>query len=158
VIEDADLARRLNHLHHLLEDPSGSLLEHQSRLLMALAHLITRYADDPPPLGQTGAESDPIRQVRDFIDDQFRHNIALDDLVAVAHLSPFYLVRVFTKEVGLPPHAYLTQRRVMAACRLLRVGVSPAQAAVEVGFVDQSHLHRHFKRIMGLTPGLYQSH
>lgn len=157
VINDSGLALRLHRLHQMLEDPSSSLLENQSRLLMALAHLIARYADDPPLLIKAGAEDDPIRRVRDFIDTHSTSNISLDELVAVAHLSAFYLVRVFTREVGLPPHAYLTQKRVMAACRLLRMGVSLSQTAVEVGFADQSHLHRHFKRIMGMTPGEYQS-
>jgi AraC-like DNA-binding protein len=157
VIQDADLARRLNYLHRTLEASPASRLEHQSRLLTTIAALIIRHADDPPRLSRIGDESEPVRRVRELIDGRFYENVSLDELAAVAHLSPFYLVRVFTNEVGLPPHAYLTQTRVMRACRLLRAGVPIAQAAVDVGFVDQSHLHRHFRRIMGMTPGTYQA-
>jgi AraC-like DNA-binding protein len=157
VIQDVDLAAQLYRLHKALENTALPLLAQQSRLLVALAHLITRYADDPPPVSGIGAEHDPVRRVREFIDDQYQANISLDELAAIAHLSPFYLVRVFTKEVGLPPHAYLIQARIMRACRLLQAGVPVTQAAIDVGFVDQSHLHRHFKRIMGMTPGTYQA-
>jgi AraC-like DNA-binding protein len=157
VIQDADLAWRLRHLHRDLEVPSVSRLEHQSRLLTAIATLIIRHADDPPRPSHTGDESGPIRRARELIDGRFYENISLDELAAEANLSPFYLVRMFTSEVGLPPHAYLIQTRVMRACRLLRAGVPIAQAAVDVGFVDQSHLHRHFRRIMGMTPGTYQA-
>ena len=57
--------------------------------------------------------------------------------------------------MGLTPHAYLNHIRVLRARDLLRQGCPIAQAAVNVGFVDQSHLHRHFKRIVGVTPGQY---
>jgi AraC-like DNA-binding protein len=157
VIHDADLARRLFDLHRSLEDSTVPQMEHQSRLLVALAALIKRYADDPPRPGRTGSEPDAVARVRELIDDRFSENVSLDELAAIAHLSPYYLVRVFTNEVGLPPHAYLIQTRVMRACRLLRAGVPAAQVAVDVGFVDQSHLHRHFRRIMGMTPRTYQA-
>lgn len=158
VVDDSELAGQLYHLHKALESPAAvSLLEQQSRLLVVFACLIARHADDPPPVSKTGSEYDGVRRVRDYLNDHYRDNLTLGDLSAIAHLSPFYLVRVFTKTFGLPPHAYLTQARVMRACRLLRVGVPVAQAALDVGFVDQSHLHRHFKRIMGITPGSYQA-
>ena len=157
IIQDRDLAWRLLALHHALEDPATPRVEHQSRLLAALASLIVRHADDPPRPARPGDEPGPIRRVRELIHERYQENISLDDLATVAHLSPFYLVRVFTNQVGLPPHAYLIQTRVMRACRLLRAGVPVAQAALDVGFVDQSHLHRHFKRIMGVTPGTYQT-
>jgi AraC-like DNA-binding protein len=157
VIHDAELARRLFDLHRSLENPAAPQMEHQSRLLVVLAELIMRHADDPPHPLRTWNRPNPVAHVLELIDDRFSENISLDELAAVAHLSPYYLVRVFTNEVGLPPHAYLIQTRVMRACRLLRAGVSVAQAAVDVGFVDQSHLHRHFRRIMGMTPRTYQA-
>lgn len=157
VIHDADLARRLHTLHRSLEDSAAPRLAHESLLLDAVAMLLTRYAEQPPVLAPTGAEPGPVRRVRDLIETRYTENLSLDELAAVAHLSPFYLVRVFTKEIGLPPHAYLVQTRVMRARDLLRAGVSAAQAAVDVGFVDQSHLHRHFKRVMGMTPRTYQA-
>lgn len=70
----------------------------------------------------------------------------------MAELNPFYLVRVFRKELGLPPHEFLTQVRVEQARRLLAGACPVAQVALETGFVDQSHLTNRFKRIVGVTP------
>jgi AraC-like DNA-binding protein len=81
---------------------------------------------------------------------------SLDELAAVAGATPFALLRAFQRAYGLPPHAYLVQLRVRRARELLERGVPPAVAAVSAGFCDQSHLSRHFRRIVGATPGLYQ--
>ncbi|NUR87733.1 MAG: helix-turn-helix domain-containing protein, partial [Nonomuraea sp.] len=54
------------------------------------------------------------------------------------------------------PHAYQTTLRVRQARRLLDAGVRPAEVAAEVGFTDQAHLNRHFKRILGVPPAAYQ--
>ncbi|HYM70106.1 MAG TPA: helix-turn-helix transcriptional regulator, partial [bacterium] len=66
-----------------------------------------------------------------------------------------HLCRTFHREVGLPPHAYQTQVRVERARSLLRNGVPIAEAAAAVGFYDQAHLTRQFKRVIGVTPGQY---
>ena len=73
----------------------------------------------------------------------------------IAGLSSFHLCRVFKAGVGLAPHAYVSQLRVRRAKQLMAEGVPIAQAAVDAGFFDQAHLSRHFKRIIGLTPGRY---
>jgi hypothetical protein len=70
-------------------------------------------------------------------------------------LVPFRMVRTFTRQIGLPPHAYLNQVRVNRAKQLLANGEPIALVAYETGFADQSHLTRHFKRLFGLTPGQY---
>jgi AraC-like DNA-binding protein len=57
--------------------------------------------------------------------------------------------------VGLPLHAYVTHRRISSAQVLLARGLSQAEVAASVGLYDQSQLHRHFKRIVGVTPGAY---
>jgi AraC-like DNA-binding protein len=57
---------------------------------------------------------------------------------------------------GLPPHALQLAQRVRAARRLLEAGEPIAETAVATGFADQSHLHRHFRRSLGVTPGQYQ--
>jgi AraC-like DNA-binding protein len=71
-------------------------------------------------------------------------------------LSQFALLRAFRAEMGLPPHAYLNQLRVRQARQLLDAGVSAAEVAARVGFADQAHLTRHFKRVVGVPPAAYQ--
>ncbi|MEW6734220.1 MAG: helix-turn-helix domain-containing protein, partial [Acidobacteriota bacterium] len=70
-------------------------------------------------------------------------------------LNCCYLIRAFRNEVGIPPYVYLTQVRIEKAKKLLAKGAPIAEVAVAVGFADQSHLNRFFKRIIGITPGRY---
>jgi AraC-like DNA-binding protein len=62
---------------------------------------------------------------------------------------------MFTRHMGLPPHAYRKQQRIHKAKQLLRNRMPISRVAVEAGFADQSHLTRHFKQIVGVTPGQY---
>ncbi|MDQ3461350.1 MAG: helix-turn-helix transcriptional regulator [Deinococcota bacterium] len=73
----------------------------------------------------------------------------------VAGLSPYHLLRVFRLELGLSPHSYQIQRRIGIAKTLLAQGERIAQVAACTGFTDQSHLGRHFKRLVGVTPGQF---
>jgi AraC-like DNA-binding protein len=70
-------------------------------------------------------------------------------------LSPYYLLRVFRDEVGMPPHAYLESRRIQQAQRLLKQGEPLAAVAHDLGFSTQSHFTTSFRRIIGVTPGQY---
>ncbi len=72
-----------------------------------------------------------------------------------AGLSPYHLCRVFGAAVGMPPHACQTQVRVRHAKSMLRAGLPISRVAGAAGFYDQAHLTRHFKRIVGVTPGRY---
>jgi len=106
--------------------------------------------------GSPDADSPVLQRVREHIDANLARNLPIEDLAAVADMSRFAFVRAWKREIGLPPHAYVVHRRVMAARRRLCDGVPIAAVADECGFHDQSHLHRHFKRITGITPGVFQ--
>ena len=97
-----------------------------------------------------------MRRTREFLEANFEQNVSLADLTNLVGLSSYHLLRVFRSEVGLPPHAYLEQIRINYAKQLLRSGMPIVEVAVNTGFVDQSHFTRHFKRHVGITPGLYQ--
>lgn len=156
VLRDEQLGSLMGHLHRTLEK-SPSALERQSQMLYTLSLLITRYADNRPSLLTLGREPDAVRRVKEFIQAHYSENITLDELAAVANLSQFHLARVFQKETGFPPHTYLTQVRVSRAKRLLDLNLPLAQVASDTGFTDQSHLSRHFKRIVGVPPGQYRN-
>ena len=96
-----------------------------------------------------------VRLARAFLHDALADKITLDDLAAHAGLDKFHLVRAFRAEVGLPPYEYLTHVRVWKAKELLQRGALVAEAAQAVGFYDESQLHRHFRRIVGITPGSF---
>jgi AraC-like DNA-binding protein len=96
-----------------------------------------------------------IERAKHYLHDNFNESVSLDQLVALTRLSRFHLVRAFALHMGIPPHAYQLKLRIDRACALLRAGVSAAEAATQVGFADQSHFTRHFKRIRRITPGQY---
>jgi AraC family transcriptional regulator len=95
-----------------------------------------------------------FRVVIEYIHDHLDAELSLDHLAAVAHVSPYHFARLFKHSTGLPPHQYVIARRVERAKELLREPDRPALAevATEVGFSDQSHFTRHFKRLVGVTP------
>lgn len=152
---DPDLANRLARAHHLLESPATAL-ERQAALGAALRMLTRRYARRGLPDEPTVAVPAGVALVRDALADEPLGNPTLEELGALAGgLSPYQLSRAFRAHTGLPPHAYLVHARVRLAQRLITAGTRPAEAAVSAGFADQSHLHRHFTRIVGVTPGVY---
>lgn len=96
------------------------------------------------------------RCLRDLILDRLTEHVSLDMIEKEIGLSRFHLVRMFRKRYGVPPHEFHTHARIARARTLLAQGCSQADVALEVGFFDQSHLHRHFRRIMGISPGEFQ--
>jgi AraC-like DNA-binding protein len=86
-----------------------------------------------------------------------RDSITLDELASYAGLDKFHLCRAFRAQIGMPPHTYLTNLRIAEAKRLLERGVLASEVASLVGLYDQSQLNRHFRRIVGTTPGRYAS-
>jgi len=79
----------------------------------------------------------------------------LTTLAQEAGLSRYQVLRAFKRRYGLPPQSYRMRVRMAIAQRMLRDGAAPAFVAAELGFVDQSHLTRHFKRVLGVTPAVY---
>lgn len=96
-----------------------------------------------------------VRRARQFLLAHFAEDVTLDALADHARADKFHLCRAFSRELGFPPYAFLTQARIVRARVLLRRGVRPSEVAVLVGFCDQSQMHRHFVRIVGCTPGAY---
>jgi AraC-like DNA-binding protein len=89
------------------------------------------------------------------VGDDLARNLTLSEVAAAAGVSRHRLTRLFRAAYGLPPHRFVLAQRIRAARRLLERGVAPAEAAAQTGFFDQSHLHRHFTRTLGMTPGAY---
>jgi AraC-like DNA-binding protein/mannose-6-phosphate isomerase-like protein (cupin superfamily) len=155
VIQDPPLARQISALHVALERPETSLLEKESRLLCVMATLAMRHAEEPPLPVLIDRSRHTVARARAYLDAHFAENVSLDQISRVAGLSRFHFLRMFRREVGLPPHTYLNQVRVHRAKDLITLGFPLVEAALAVGFVDQSHLTRQFKRRLGVTPGAY---
>lgn len=118
-------------------------------------HLIRRYAQGAPTAREAVRAHRGVSAAVRFIRQNFAQPLTLADIAAAASLSPFHLTRLFKKTLGMSPHQYLLEVRVHGANALLSTGADGptlAQVATAVGFSDQSHLTRQFKRILGITP------
>ena len=129
-------------------------LEQESRLLDWIVSVIKTYADERHDLSsrRIGRETTAINLVREFIGANFAENIRLQDLTQVSGLSAFHLNRAFRQQIGLPPHEFQTQLRIEQAANLIRQKTPFAEIAAALGFADQSHFNRFFKRYTGVTP------
>jgi AraC-like DNA-binding protein len=96
-----------------------------------------------------------VRKARDRIDGDPAAQWTLLELAGAAGLSRYQLIRGFVREVGVPPHAYILQRRIALARRLIRARCELAEVAAMAGFYDQSHLNRCFVKQFGVTPRRY---
>ena len=148
-LPDDLLRHRVDELHRTLATP-GEALHAESRLALVgdriRAHL-TGGATTPETTPRGVADD-----LRDLLDAHLTDGLTLRRAGEQLHAHPAHLVRAFTTRFGIPPHRYLTGRRVEAARRRLLDGEPTADVAAAVGFHDQSHLHRHFTRLVGTTP------
>jgi AraC-like DNA-binding protein len=132
-------------------------LERDERLAEWLRALVERSEAFRPPRSPLSPRDDrALGLAREYLGDQPERNVGLDELAAAAGIGKFRLIRLFRERTGLPPHALQVAQRIRAARRLLEAGEPIAETAAATGFADQSHLHRHFVRSLGLTPGQYQ--
>lgn len=154
VLHDPQLFTQLWQMHQLMEEKVGRM-ERDSALLLALSNLVIRHAVQPGKLRDIGVEPRAVRRIKELIHARASEDLGIADFAQVAEMSEFHMIRVFSKYVGLPPHAYLTQVRLHQARRLMRSGASLASTASSVGFVDQSHFTKRFRQAFGVTPGQF---
>lgn len=156
IVKDSLMFRLLLNLHFKLEQ-NASPLEMESEFISTIGLLLGRQNRNKSISQSVGKERGYIKLVQDYLKSHAAENVSLAELAAITSLSPFHLLRVFRNQVGVPPHEYQTQIRIIRARRLIRTGHSILDAALETGFFDQSHLSRNFKRIVGITPSQYIS-
>lgn len=130
-------------------------LEKEEAFYFLLEQVLREYAvpleeaDRTRPTGQ-------IQALCAYMEAHSSENLTLDDLLAMTSFGKSYLLRAFTKQVGVSPYRYLQTVRLDQAKKLLERGVPPIDAAGMAGFADQSHFTNVFKRFIGLTPKQYQ--
>ena len=110
------------------------------------------------PLDTSGLPepNEQIQQLCTYMEEHFAENITLDELLSMTTFGKSYLLRMFTKQVGVSPYRYLQTVRIDRAKKFLEQGILPIEAADMAGFADQSHFTNFFKEFIGLTPKQYQ--
>jgi AraC-like DNA-binding protein len=156
VLYDPELVAALRAAHTELSvrpDP----LEAESRLPWLLAALAHRHSTARPADGAIPGGHRIAHAVRDRLADELTAPPSLAALAAGLGLSRYQLLRAFRTTMGIPPYAWLAQYRVTRARALLEAGGRPAEVAALVGFADQAHLTRWFRRVLGVTPAAYRN-
>lgn len=138
-----------------LLSPASPLLQKQTSLVEYLSALMHYLAAQP------AAPSAPVparlQQVAGYLDAHCLEDVSLDDLCALSGYSAGHLVRQFKQHFGITPHAYLINRRIQLGQHQLKTGTAIAEVALNMGFADQAHFQRAFKRLVAATPAQYRS-
>lgn len=154
VVYRSEFASQLKELHSLIMEEERDFRKEELFLLL-LEQLIEEHAAEPP--STKSEHSTEIAVVCDYLENNYRESITLDQLSDLTGLSKYYLLRSFTKQMGISPYRYLETIRIDKAKKLLEQGILPIDAALQTGFSDQSHFSNYFKKFIGVTPKQYQS-
>jgi AraC-like DNA-binding protein len=154
LIADGDLASQLHQAWRATSQSPQSLAADEL-LDAALATLAERYGGAHLERARA-VDQIAVRRVHDRLRGSITGSISSDDLAALAGMSRFQMSRQFQRAYGLPPHAFHLHVRLEEARRRLAYGNAIAAVASDLGFVDQSHLHRRFKGAFGISPGAWR--
>jgi AraC-like DNA-binding protein len=152
VVHDLEGAALFVAAHEATE--RGEDLAGEELFYRAYAHCLACHAGLAPT--QTGRERAAVERLKALMIERHAEDLTLAKLAAEAGLPRHHLIRAFRREMGLTPHAFLVDRRIIAAQARLKRGETPAEAAAATGFSDQAHLTRAFKARLGVTPGAYR--
>ncbi|MEU3981725.1 AraC family transcriptional regulator [Streptomyces sp. NPDC026672] len=156
LLDDPELAVAFQRAHAELSvrpDP----LEAECRLPWLLTALTRRHSTSRAAADGIPGADRVARTVRDRLADELTAPPSLASLAADLGMSRYQLLRAFRTTMGVPPYAWLAQHRVNRARTLLESGLRPAEVAQLVGFADQAHLTRWFRRVLGVTPAAYRN-
>ncbi len=154
VVPECDITSSIKDLYQTILEHSPKL-EKEEAFYFLLQQILLDYTS---PFQETEVVQTNcwIKMLCDYMEEHFDQNITLDELALKANISKYYLLRSFTKQVGVSPYRYLQSIRIEKAKKLLEHGDSPIDAASKAGFADQSHFTNYFKEFIGLTPKQYQ--
>lgn len=133
-----------------------SRLEKEEALFFLLEQVIQEYAS-PFREEDVSRPDSRIQMLCSYMEEHFSENITLDELLSMTSFGKSYLLRSFTKQLGVSPYRYLQTIRLDKAKHFLEQGIPPVDAASMAGFSDQSHFTNFFKEFIGLTPRQYQN-
>ena len=154
VVRQSDIAQSVGDLYDAILKGEPRL-KREEAFFFLLEQVLKEYAK---PFEET-AVTEPDEQIQmlcDYMEEHFEENISLDELLSMTSFGKSYLLRSFTRQVGVSPYRYLQNIRVDQAKKMLERGVAPVDVAGLCGFSDQSHFTNFFKEFIGLTPKQYQ--
>lgn len=152
VLTDGTLSADFRKLHRMITEEEPPL-DREEAFYFFMERLLSRLAATP-----SDTEPDArVETVCRYLEERFASAVSLEELAGLACLNKYSLLRAFVRKKGITPYRYLEAVRINRAKALLEEGIRPADAALQTGFVDQSHFSRCFLSLTGLTPGQYWS-
>ena len=146
-----DLIEAFLDLHRALQKGTDAFLACET-LVGSLGQLFRRHGSKGERIPVASRDRGAVSSIQALMQDRYGEQLTLEEMGGIVDLTPFQLIGLFKRTVGLTPHAYLTQVRLKAAIREMRRGADIAESALAAGFYDQSALTNHFKRAYGITP------
>ena len=151
VVYRSEQANLLHDLHQMIMDELSDF-EKEETFYFLIEQLIEEYTEATDET-EHGAIEQEIENVCHYLEVHYAEHIALDDLENFSNMKKYSLLRSFTRIRGITPYRYLQTVRINEAKKLLEQGVKPLDAAMQTGFVDQSHFSNFFMKFIGLSPG-----
>lgn len=155
VVFHCELVAVLRELHQIVMEEERDFRK-EELFFFLLEQLIDEYTEQSVPTGNT-EQSVEAKAICEFLENHYMENVTLDNLCKLTGRSKYYLLRSFTKQMGISPYSYLETLRIDKAKKMLEQGVSPIDVALQTGFTDQSHFSNFFKKFIGLTPKQYMN-
>lgn len=154
VVYQSEIAMAVGDVYHaiLTEAPR---LQKEEAFFYLLEQVLQEYASSFENIENTEPD-EQIKMLCFYMEKHFAENITLEDLLSMTSFGKSYLLRLFTKQLGVSPYRYLQTIRIDKAKKLLEQGMEPIEVADRTGFSDQSHFTNFFKSFIGLTPKQYQ--
>ena len=152
-LNDQELYQRFCSSMYLLMNPTIHLQE-KEQLLFDLLCDVFEAACIPQPAQIENDEG--IETLKTILSDNLEDDLPLNELAQELGYNPYTMIRCFKARTGITPHAYRMNCRIDRAKSYLREGKDIAETALECGFFDQSHFHRHFKAMTTVTPQEYR--
>lgn len=154
VVYQSEVAIAVGEVYHaILSD--APRLEKEEAFFYLLEQILQEYASPFEALKQDEPDAQ-IKMLCAYMEQHFAENITLEDMLSMTRFGKSYLLRSFTKQVGVSPYRYLQTIRIDKAKKLLEQGIEPIDVADMAGFSHQSHFTNFFKSFIGLTPKQYQ--
>lgn len=133
------------------DDRFGAQTMRETMIIQLLIHVSRMAAASPRSENAPGDIK--IQQILSYINENFRAPLTVDQLAERVYLSRYHFMRLFKSQTGSTVYAYIRQKRLMCAARLIREGIPAAKAAADSGFADYSTFHRAFREAFGISPG-----
>ena len=147
----AELEETLRAFEKARDDSRFGAQAMRDTLMMQILIQIGRMAPAAP---ERSEQADPkIRKALSYINEHLTEELDVETLAEQVYLSRYHFMRLFNAQTGSTVHAYVRQKRLLCAARLIREGVPATKAAADSGFGDYSAFHRAFRESFGISPG-----